>query len=202
MSNYIIGLTGGIGSGKTTVSDIFETLGIEVVDADIKAREVVAIGSKALTQIHQRFGDTIIEKNGELNRKALREIIFKNNAEKAWLNSLMHPLIRESIVNSLNQAKSAYVILSAPLLFENGLEKLVDSTLVVDVEESVQLARTSQRDGVDQLQVKAIIDSQIDRKKRLSLAHDVIDNSSSDLDALKEKVKTLHTKYLNKSKNR
>lgn len=202
MSSYIIGLTGGIGSGKTTVSDIFESLGVEVVDADIKAREVVGIGSKALNEIHQRYGDQIIEKSGELNRKALREIIFKDETEKAWLNNLMHPLIRESIVNSLAQAKSEYVILSAPLLFENGLEKLVNSTLVVDVEESVQQERTSKRDGVDKSQVKAIIDSQIDRAKRLSLAHDVIDNSSHDLETLKEKVKSLHKTYLNKSKKR
>lgn len=202
MSSYIIGLTGGIGSGKTTVSDIFESLGVEVVDADIKAREVVGIGSKALNEIHQRYGDQIIEKSGELNRKALREIIFKDETEKAWLNNLMHPLIRESIVNSLAQAKSEYVILSAPLLFENGLEKLVNSTLVVDVEESVQQERTSKRDGVDKSQVKAIIDSQIDRTKRLSLAHDVIDNSSHDLETLKEKVKSLHKTYLNKSKKR
>jgi len=202
MSSYIIGLTGGIGSGKTTVSDIFESLGVEVVDADIKAREVVGIGSKALNEIHQRYGDLIIEKSGELNRKALREIIFKDEKEKAWLNNLMHPLIRESIVNSLAQAKSEYVILSAPLLFENGLEKLVNSTLVVDVEESVQQERTSKRDGVDKSQVKAIIDSQIDRAKRLSLAHDVIDNSSHDLETLKEKVKSLHETYLNKSKKR
>ena len=202
MSSYIIGLTGGIGSGKTTVSDIFESYGVEVVDADIKAREVVAVGSKALNEIHQRYGDQIIENSGELNRKALREIIFKDETEKAWLNNLMHPLIRESIVNSLAQAKSEYVILSAPLLFENGLEKLVNSTLVVDVEESVQQERTSKRDGVDKSQVKAIIDSQIDRAKRLSLAHDVIDNSSHDLDTLKEKVKSLHETYLNKSKKR
>jgi len=202
MSSFIVGLTGGIGSGKSTVSDMFEALGVEVVDADLKAREVVAIGSKALKEIHQRYGDNIIEKNGELNRKALRDIIFKDDAEKTWLNNLMHPLIREGIVAALAQAKSEYVILSAPLLFENGLEKLVDSTLVVDVTESIQQVRTSKRDGVDKAQVKAIIDSQIDRTKRLALANDVIDNSSNDLNALNEKVKSLHLSYLNKSKNR
>lgn len=201
MSKYVVGLTGGIGSGKTTVSNMFEQLGIVIVDADVIAREVVAKGSKALKEIHLRYGDTILDK-GELNRRVLREIVFKDESEKTWLNNLMHPLIRQGIVEALARAESEYVILSAPLLFENKLEKIVDKALVVDVPESVQISRTSQRDSVEASQVKAIISSQIDREARLSLADDIIDNTVSDLNIVQSRVAQLHKLYLDKSKTR
>ena len=139
MANWILGLTGGIGSGKSAVSAMFEKLGITVVDADIVAREVVEPGSVGLKKIVEHFGKTILTSEGVLDRAKLRGIIFDNETKKAWLNALLHPLIRESMLKQLQQATSDYVILVAPLLFENGLEKLCNHTLLIDVPVTTQL---------------------------------------------------------------
>ena len=133
MSNWILGLTGGIGAGKTLVSNHLAALGIEIVDADVIARDVVAIGSDGLNAIEQHFGKTILLDDGSLNRAKLREIIFADSEQKNWLNNLMHPLIRQNITAQLDAATSPYVVLSAPLLFENKLDALCDHTLLVDV---------------------------------------------------------------------
>ncbi|WP_448565681.1 dephospho-CoA kinase [Thalassotalea ganghwensis] len=200
MSKFTIGLTGGIGSGKTAVSDRFKSLGIDIIDADIVAREVVCIGSDALHQIETKFGQTILLDNGELNRAKLRAIVFNDSADKEWLNNLLHPLIRQNILKALKEAKSDYCILVAPLLLENGLQHLVNRVLVIDVSRQCQIARTITRDSSDKAQVEAIINSQISRQDRLSLADDVIDNESISLADIEKIVAQLHQKYLEFSK--
>jgi len=183
----IIGLTGGIGSGKSTVSDLFKKLGVSVVDADIVAREVVQKGQPALVQISNHFGADILQ-DGELNRAKLRDIIFANEQEKAWLNALLHPLIREQMLAQLALASGDYVILEAPLLFENSLQGYCAQVIVVDIEEQVQITRASARDKRSREQIKAIIDSQISRQQRLEKAHFVIDNSVITLQVLESEV--------------
>lgn len=195
MAKYIIGLTGGIGSGKTTVSDMFVSLGVNVIDADIVARQVVAPKSEALERISQHFGQDILLENGELNRSLLRKKIFSNDNEKNWLNALLHPLIRKNIIEQLSQAPGDYCILSAPLLLENNLQALVNRVLVIDVSLETQLVRTCKRDNSVQEEVNAIISSQISREKRISLADDIINNENSDLLLVSEQVIALDNFY-------
>ena len=190
----IIGVTGGIGSGKTAATNEFERLGITVIDADIVAREVVEPGQPALASIVEHFGENILE-NDVLNRAKLRDIIFTDPEQKLALNKIMHPAIRDALVKQLESADSVYVLLSAPLLFENGLDKYTQRNLVVDVPEAVQMQRASMRDGVEQQQIRAIIAAQMPRDERLARADDVIVNTGS-LDALHLKVQELHDKYL------
>lgn len=197
---YIIGVTGGIGAGKTTVTNQFLRLGIEVVDADLIARSVVAPGSPLLKDIQAEFGNSMIKSNGELDRAALRALIFSDETAKTKLNALMHPVIRDQLLAALERAKSSYVILSAPLLFENKLDTLCQRVLVVDVPESEQIARTQARDGVDANQVAAIIAAQISRTERLARADDVIDNTLP-ITQLAETVSQLHEKYLHFAKS-
>ncbi len=176
MSRFIVGLTGGIGSGKTTVANEFIRLGAQAVDADIVAREVVAPGSECLEAIAVKFGPEILLADGQLNRSELRAQIFADQNKKQWLNQLMHPAIRQLMLQQLNAADSPYVLLIAPLLFENGLERYTNLNVVVDVPEQVQLERTCQRDAVDHEQVKSIIASQISRQQRLAKADEIVDN--------------------------
>ena len=192
----IIGLTGGIGSGKTTVANMFIELGIEAVDADVVAREVVDVGTPALNQIAEHFGDQVLHNNGSLNRAQLREIVFHSPEKKDWLNNLLHPLIREEMARQIAQCQSPYCLLIAPLLFENGLDKSVSRTLVIDVPEETQIARTLSRDESDEATIKNIINAQINREDRLAMADDVIDNSGDDLSSIKEQVRKLHQTYL------
>ncbi|MBE1298745.1 MAG: dephospho-CoA kinase [Alteromonadaceae bacterium] len=195
MNTFIVGLTGGIGSGKTTVSDLFNALGITIVDADVIAREVVAPGSDGLRAIVTRFGDTILDALGHLDRAKLRTIVFSQEREKQWLNGLLHPLIREQMVAQCHAAKSPYVILSVPLLIENNLQTMVNRTLVVDVSRESQIQRTANRDGVGVEQIESILASQCDRETRLQAADDVISNEG-DVSSLNEQVADLHEKYL------
>ncbi|MCW3172547.1 dephospho-CoA kinase [Shewanella subflava] len=195
MAKFIVGLTGGIGSGKTTVANLFADLGITLVDADIVAKDVVAKGTEGLTRIIEHFGADVCQANGALNRTALREIIFNQPQQRDWLNNLLHPMIRQTMLKQVQQADSAYVIMVVPLLFENGLDKLVNSTLVVDVDSKLQISRTSARDKVATTQVEQIILSQMPREQRLSKADDIIDNQG-DLNSLRSKVALLHHKYL------
>ncbi|MCT7943543.1 dephospho-CoA kinase [Shewanella holmiensis] len=199
MAKFIVGLTGGIGSGKTTVANLFAELGITLVDADIVAREVVAKGSEGLTRIIEHFGADVCQNDGSLNRIALREIIFNQPHQRDWLNNLLHPMIRNTMLKQVQQADSAYVIMVVPLLFENGLDKLVNTTLVVDVDPKLQISRTSERDKVASTQVEQIILSQMPREQRLSKADDIIDNQGQ-LNALRSKVASLHHKYLELAK--
>ncbi len=195
MSNFVVGLTGGIGSGKTAVSNCFQDLGIQVVDADVIAREVVAPGSEGLNSIKQRFGKDIITAEGQLDRAKLRQIIFDDPAEKQWLNQLLHPKIREQMIMQCQQANSDYVILSVPLLVENNLQPLANRILVVDVPEDLQVHRTVQRDKVSEQQVRNILAAQCDRQSRIAAADDIISNDKS-LSELKQQVLKLHQHYL------
>lgn len=191
----IIGLTGGIGSGKTAVSDSFESLGIDVVDADLASRVVVQKGKPCLLKIAQHFGEDILTKEAELDRAKLREIIFKSEEEKNWLESLLHPAIANQIQDELNASKSPYTILVSPLLLETNQKDFCSKVLVVDVPVETQVERTLKRDGVSKEQVQAIINSQISRNDRLNLADEVIVNDGT-LEDLEIAVKILHEKFL------
>ncbi|WJG10198.1 dephospho-CoA kinase [Aliiglaciecola sp. LCG003] len=194
MSNFVVGLTGGIGSGKTAVSDLFAQKGISVVDADIIAREVVQAGSPALGQIAQRFGRQAILASGELNRGYLREVVFAQPEHKQWLDNLLHPLIRVAIVQQVAAATSPYCILAVPLLVENKMAAMVNRVLVVDVDEIVQLSRASARDGQSTEQIKNIMANQATRAQRLALADDVVDNNGL-VGLLNEQVDHLDALY-------
>jgi dephospho-CoA kinase len=193
----VIGLTGGIGCGKTTVANFFADLGIDIIDADIAARKVVAPNSGALLQISQHFGKTFIMPDGTLNRALLRSQIFSNEADKQWLNNLLHPLIRQTMLEEIQQSQSPYCLLVAPLLIENNLQSLVARILVIDISESAQIKRAVLRDPSSSDEIKRIIASQISREDRLKHADDIIDNSSSDLSLIKASVIKLDQKYRN-----
>ena len=191
----IIGLTGGIGSGKTAVSDIFASQGIDIVDADLASRVVVQKGKPALDKISEHFGAEILSEKGELNRAKLREIIFKAPEERHWLESLLHPIISEQIRYELGSSQSPYCILVSPLLLETEQKDFCNSLLIVDVPEKFQIQRTALRDNVPEKQVESIMATQIDRAKRLGLADEIIVNDGT-LEDLKQKVMDQHLKYL------
>jgi dephospho-CoA kinase len=191
----VIGLTGGIGSGKTAVSDRFAALGITIVDADICARVVVEKDKPALASIVNHFGNTVLDKTGNLDRAKLRQIVFANDNERKWLETLLHPLIFDEMCSQLQRASSPYVIFVSPLLVEAGQSVLCNRILVVDVPEATQLQRTMSRDNNSAEQVQAIIASQASRSIRLSKADDVITNTGS-TDDLTMQVMQLHEKYL------
>ncbi|KJD20622.1 MAG: dephospho-CoA kinase [Pseudomonadota bacterium] len=195
----IVGLTGGIGSGKSTVARAFGSLGIGWVDADDVAREVVMPGEPALAAISEHFGNDVLHADGTLNRSALRSIVFDNPVERQWLESVTHPRVRERILVHLErlQRQSPYVLLVSPLLFESGQDKLVDRTVVVDVPLELQLSRTRARDDVSEAQVHAILAAQLPREERLTKANDVIDNSG-DHASMMQQVTQLDQHYRNK----
>lgn len=195
MSKFVVGLTGGIGSGKTTVANLFAAEGITLVDADIVAREVVAPGSTGLEAIVTHFGAEILTSEGELDRAKLRQRIFSHPEEREWLNQLLHPMIRQEMLAQVEKATSAYVIMVVPLLFENGLDRLVNRTLVVDISPELQINRTVKRDNVDASQVNNIISSQCSRSEKLARADDIIDNQG-EISTLKREVQALHQRYL------
>ena len=192
----IVGLTGGIGSGKSEVSRRFENLGIDVIDSDVIARDVVSTGKPALNKVAEHFGQQILNTDKTLNRGKLRELIFNNQSEKKWLEDLLHPLVRTEIISQLNKSKSAYQILSSPLLLETSQQDIVDRILVVDADESLQISRAMQRDANNPDQIKKIMSTQMDRSKRCAKADDIISNHG-DLDELDTQVKQLHSFYVN-----
>ena len=187
---YIVGLTGGIGSGKTAVSNHLNSLGIPVVDADIVSRQVVEPGTEALLQIEKHFGDDIINPDGALDRAKLREIIFHNPAEKIWLESLLHPLIGDETFRQIEATNGPYVLYVTPLLTESGQNEMCDAVIVVDVSEQTQIERTTVRDNNSEETVRAIIASQVNRQQRLKIATHVINNNGTlaDLMAATESV--------------
>lgn len=192
---FILGVTGGIGSGKSTATDIFYQLGINVIDADVIAKEAVNIGSPSLQAISTHFGPSILLPSGELNRAVLRERIFTQATEKQWLEQLLHPVIRNTIKEQLNAVTSAYGILSSPLLFETQQDSFASQTLVIDCEEGIQRTRATQRDGVSLDQVNAIMASQLSREVRNKKADDII-NNSGDIATLKQAVTRYHSQLL------
>ncbi len=194
----IVGLTGGIGSGKSAAAACFEQLGIPVIDADMAAREVVAPGSEALQQIAAHFGTQLLHPNGELDRTALRQRVFSEPRERQWLEALLHPLIRERIVAGLAQAAARpgvpYVILSSPLLLETGQDTLVDRVLLIDVDTALQRERVLRRDGSPAATVDAMMAAQWSREQRRAGADDVILNEGSLAD-LQTAVRKLDARY-------
>lgn len=192
---WILGLTGGIGSGKSAAAQCFVDLGVHLVDADNAARWVVEPGRPALAQIAERFGAGVLQADGTLNRAALRELIFKDPPQRLWLEGLLHPLIREEITQYLARAQSPYAILVSPLLLETTQHQMVKRVLVIDVPEAVQIQRTVLRDKTNEEQVRAILKAQASRGERLSRADDVIVNDR-DPAWLESEVERLHHFYL------
>ena len=194
----MVGITGGIGSGKSAVTDHLETLGITVVDADKVARVVVEPGTSGLAAITEHFGTDVLLANGGLDRAALRKIVFDNHNERKVLEEITHPRIRDEIIRQLSEASSPYVVLSSPLLLESGQNTLADYVVVVDVPEEVQLKRTMARDDNSEALVNQIMAAQLDRQTRLSRADASIMNDTS-LEELYERVEALHEDLLLKA---
>jgi len=196
----VIGLTGGIGSGKSTVAKIFESLGVPIIDMDRIARQIVEPGQPALTQIKQAFGEKIICANGQLNRQQLSKIIFDSAEQRHQLEAILHPLIRQETGRQLAELKAPYCIVVIPLLLESEQRSLVERVLVVDVPESLQISRTMQRDDISATQVRKILAAQVGRDSRLNAADDVIDNSA-ELDDVRRRVNELDQQYRLLSQN-
>lgn len=195
----VIGLTGGIGSGKSSVSKIFMELGIEVVDTDQIAHELTQPGGAAIAAIRQLFGEAYITPEGALDRQKMRQLVFADNSRRTQLETLLHPLILEETTRRISQCRTPYVIVAVPLLFETTLFlSLVHRVLVVDCEESLQVERTMARSRLSADEVKVIIKTQISRDQRLEKAQDVIVNDR-DINYLKKQVQQLHQHYLDLS---
>jgi len=196
MSDWILGLTGGIGSGKSSAARCFAALGVDCVDADIAARQVVEPGTAALGAIAQQFGADILLADGQLDRAALRQRIFADPAQRNWLEELLHPLIRKQLKADLAAAKSPYAILVSPLLIESGQRLMCSRVLVIDLPKNLQIERSMQRDGNTRGQIEAILNAQLSRQERLSHADDVLVNDKDEA-WLQSEVKRLHEFYLN-----
>ena len=191
-----IGLTGGIASGKSTVTQRFAELGVPVIDADVASRIVVEPGTAGLAQVVARFGAGVLHADGQLDRRALRDLIFKDASLRQALDAILHPLIRAEMEREAAQAKAPYVVMAIPLLVEGGnAGKRVDRVLVVDADETLQIQRLQARDGGSQEQARAILSSQASRAARLGQADDVILNSGT-VAELRQAVDRLHEKYL------
>jgi dephospho-CoA kinase len=191
---FRVALTGGIACGKSTVANLFAALGASIVDTDMLAREVVAPGSPLLRQIAAHFGLEVLQKDGSLDRAALRELVFANPAERQWLEQLTHPAIRELTDLRCETATGRYVIVAIPLLVETEGAARFDRVLVVDCEPQLQLARLQARDGVTRAQAERMLAAQVTREQRLAVADDVIHNDG-DIGVLRDQVEKLHRQY-------
>lgn len=194
MRPYIVGLTGGIGSGKSTACTLFAELGVEIVDADQISRLVVAPGSPALQQLRSLFGDAVIAGDGSLDRSWLRARIFSDSAARQQVETLLHPLIRSAIAERIQRSRSSWLILAAPLLLENNNYDYVDRVLVIDADEATQVARTSARDNSTEADVRRIMQTQLPRSERLSRADDIIRNDG-DTASLRRQVQDHSLRY-------
>ena len=192
---WILGLTGGIGSGKSAVAQHFIDLGVHLVDADHAARWVVEPGRPALATIVERFGAQVLQADGTLDRAALRHLVFQDEQQRRWLEGLLHPLIFQEINQHLARAESPYAVLVSPLLVESGQHRITQRVLVVDAPEQLQLQRSMARDNSSEEQIRAILKAQTSREERLRHAHDVLTNDK-DLTWLKGEVERLHQFYL------
>jgi dephospho-CoA kinase len=192
---YTVVLTGGIASGKSTVERGFAARGVDIIDADLVAREVVAIGTPGLAEIMQAFGPAMLDGKGALDRKAMRDRVFEDTDARRRLEAIIHPRVRRTMRERAGAASSAYVLLVIPLFVESGDYAWVDRVLVVDVPRDVQVARLLARDDITLVQAESMLDVQATREQRLAVADDVIDNRGSlaDLDAA---VAVLHERYL------
>lgn len=198
MSRFsIIGLTGGIGSGKSTVARLFSALGVHWVDADDVARQVVEPGTQALRAIADHFGEDILQNSGGLNRAALRQKVFEDPEQRRWLEGLLHPIIREELVRQLSPEgyNLPYVMLVSPLLLETNQHELVERVVVVDVPEEIQIERTMARDGNTREQVERILAAQMPRAERREKA-DAIINNAQPLELVEASVRVLHQRFL------
>ncbi len=191
----VIGVTGGIGSGKTTVARLFSSLGVPVIDADELAKQVVVPGQPAYGEILQLFGPGILTKSGELDRRRLRKRVFSDSAKRADLEAIIHPRVYAQMKQELECLETPYAVVVVPLLIESGGDEFVDRVLVVDSPEELQIARTCHRDGATRAAIEKILATQLDRGSRLSAADDVIENNASE-EALEEEVSRLHRQYL------
>lgn len=198
MSRYsVIGLTGGIGSGKSTVARMFGALGVHWVDADDVARQAVEPGTQALRAIADHFGESILQGNGELDRAALRQKVFEDPEQRRWLEGLLHPIIRQELIRQLSPEdyNLPYVMLVSPLLLETNQHELVERIVVVDVPEETQINRTMTRDGNSREQVERILATQMPRAARREKA-DAIINNAQPLERVEASVHALHQRFL------
>ncbi len=191
----VVGLTGGIASGKSLVGAMFVKLGAALVDTDVIAREVVALGEPGLAAVTAKFGRGVLLPSGELNRPALRSLVFADDAKRLALESILHPLIRSRTRAKLAELEAPYSLVAVPLLFETSFGELVERILVVDCPESMQLERLMRRDAIPKPEALAMVRAQVDRATRLKAAHDVVDNSGTP-DATRRQVEILHRRYL------
>jgi len=196
MTPYTVGLTGGIGSGKSVVADLFEKRGVAVVDSDEIAHELTRAGGAAIDPIRKAFGPEVVGADGALDRARMRALVFGRGTERRKLEAILHPLIREESVRRIERARSSYAVLVIPLLVESGIDRSrYARVLVIDCPEAQQIERVMGRSGLSEREVRAIIAAQATRERRLARADDVIDNSGP-LDALDSQVARLHEKYL------
>ncbi|MBS3951550.1 MAG: dephospho-CoA kinase [Methylomicrobium sp.] len=193
-----VGLTGGIGSGKTTVASLFAEQGIPIIDADELARALVEPGQPALAKISQAFGEAMIDAKGNLDRGALRNLVFADDKQKEKLEAILHPLVRDRIVSAVEELTAPYCIICVPLLFESGMDDLVDRVLVVDCPVTLQIERVKKRNRLSESVILAIIAAQLSRESRNARADEIIDNTC-DNSQLAEQVKKLHNLYLSLS---
>lgn len=196
---FSVGLTGGIASGKTTISDLFAKHGVPVVDTDVISRKLLEPGELAFDQVCAHFGDRIVKSDGKIDRSRLREIVFNNRDEKSWLETMLHPLIFQRSHDAIaNHSAAHYVLVVIPLLFETNFQSLVDRILVVDCPAEQQIERLIKRDHIDETLARKMLSQQLTNDERVARAHDIIDNRSADAD-LESQVESLHQLYLRKS---
>lgn len=199
-ARLVVGLTGGIGSGKSAVTAEFERLGVPVVDADLVARDVVMPGSDGLREVVAAFGADVLDADGMLDRKKLRLLVFDDDTQRKRLEGILHPKIRDRIRHKLEAITTPYCILCVPLLVERQGYENVDRILVIDCSEELQIRRVMARDNLTRPQVEAIMRTQATREQRLAMADDVIENSS-DLDSLRAPIARLHAKFTDIAEN-
>jgi len=199
--NLTVGLTGGIASGKSVVAQMFTKLGAGLIDTDVIARQVVAPGEAGLAAVTDAFGPGILRASGELDRAALRSLVFADDAKRRQLESILHPLIRARVLDRLEASTAPYVLVAVPLLVETDFAALVDRVLVVDCPEKLQLERLLARDAMPRAEALAIVRAQTDRATRLKAAHDVIDNGGT-LESTRAQVERLHQTYLDVARRR
>jgi dephospho-CoA kinase len=196
----IIGLTGGIGSGKSAAAEIFKDIGIDVIDADDLARDSLNTNSKGYELFINEFGEKYLDVNKDINRELLRKDIFNNSVIKIKLENIIHPLVRSSIKAFVNSSKSDYCIIVVPLIFETSSSELYNRILVIDCDVSIQIERASKRDNQTTTQIENILDKQATREERISIADEVILNNGS-IEYLRESVLNMHKKYMEIVKN-
>ena len=199
---YSVGLTGGIASGKTTISNLFAELGVPVIDTDVISRNLLAPGEQAYRQVCAHFGKQILFASGEINRVALRNIIFSNPQQKSWLETMLHPLIFQRSHDAIvENSRASYVLVVVPLLFETNFQSLVDRILVVDCPADQQIRRLMKRDDIDKNLAHNMLAQQLSNAERLTRAHDIINNREDDAD-LATQVAALHQLYTQHAESR